>query len=68
LEKIRRRKVGVLGSPVKLISPQLVLEIWKLLVQEKRKREIGQAKKAPNYIEDEKRQLRKYNVYSGFDH
>jgi len=36
-------------------------------MQEKRKRETGQAKKASNYVEDEKRQLRKHNIYSGFD-
>ena len=38
-----------------------------LAMQEKRKRETGQAKKGPNYVEDEKRQLRKHNIYSGFD-
>ena len=37
------------------------------LVQEKRKRELGQAKKQKNYVEEEKRLLRQHNVYSGFD-
>ena len=36
-------------------------------VQEKRKRDMGQAKKAKNYVEDEKRVARNYGMYSGFD-
>ena len=36
-------------------------------LQEKRKRDLGQAKKQKNYVEEEKRLLRQHNVYSGFD-
>ncbi|KAK9804156.1 hypothetical protein WJX73_006172 [Symbiochloris irregularis] len=35
--------------------------------REKRKRDMGQAKKAKNYVEEEKRQARNLGVYSGFD-
>ena len=35
--------------------------------REKRKRELGQAKKGKNYVEEEKRLLRNHNIYSGFD-
>ena len=36
-------------------------------IQEKRKRELGQAKRGKNYVEEEKRQARNLGVYSGFD-
>eukprot|EP00884_Botryococcus_braunii_P003548 jgi/Botrbrau1/13194/Bobra.0351s0007.1 len=35
--------------------------------KEKRKREVGQAKSAKNYVEEEKRIARNFGVYSGFD-
>eukprot|EP00897_Mesotaenium_endlicherianum_P008842 jgi/Mesen1/7987/ME000425S07186 len=35
--------------------------------KEKRKREMGQASKGKNYVEEEKRLLRDQGVYSGFD-
>ena len=35
--------------------------------KEKRKRDIGQASRAKNYVEEEKRLLRESGVYSGFD-
>lgn len=35
--------------------------------KEKRKREMGQASRAKNYVEEEKRLLRDQGVYSGFD-
>ncbi|XP_077239732.1 RNA-DIRECTED DNA METHYLATION 1 isoform X2 [Tasmannia lanceolata] len=35
--------------------------------KEKRKRELGQASKGKNYVEEEKRLLRDSGVYSGFD-
>ncbi|CAK8571887.1 unnamed protein product [Lathyrus sativus] len=35
--------------------------------KEKRKRELGQASRGKNYVEEEKRQLRENGVYSGFD-
>lgn len=36
-------------------------------VQEKRKREAGQAKSSKNYVEEEKRIARNFGMYSGFD-
>lgn len=36
-------------------------------VQEKRKRDVGQAKSAKNYVEEEKRLARNFGMYSGFD-
>ena len=35
--------------------------------KEKRKRELGQASRGKNYVEEEKRLLRDRGVYSGFD-
>lgn len=35
--------------------------------KEKRKRDMGQASRGKNYVEEEKRQLRDQGVYSGFD-
>jgi hypothetical protein len=35
--------------------------------KEKRKRDLGQASRGKNYVEEEKRALRKNGVYSGFD-
>ncbi|KAM7256876.1 hypothetical protein ACFE04_012617 [Oxalis oulophora] len=35
--------------------------------KEKRKRELGQASRGKNYVEEEKRTLRDSGVYSGFD-
>ena len=35
--------------------------------KEKRKRELGQASRGKNYVEEEKRLLRDSGVYSGFD-
>ncbi|KAL3135767.1 hypothetical protein ABBQ32_007330 [Trebouxia sp. C0010 RCD-2024] len=35
--------------------------------KEKRKREVGQAKSAKNYVEEEKRLARNFGMYSGFD-
>lgn len=35
--------------------------------KEKRKRELGQASRGKNYVEEEKRLLRENGVYSGFD-
>lgn len=35
--------------------------------KEKRKRDMGQAKKSKNYVEEEKRVARNYGMYSGFD-
>ncbi|KAE9611474.1 hypothetical protein Lal_00011526 [Lupinus albus] len=35
--------------------------------KEKRKRDIGQASRGKNYVEEEKRMLRESGVYSGFD-
>ncbi|KAL3647849.1 hypothetical protein CASFOL_008817 [Castilleja foliolosa] len=35
--------------------------------KEKRKRDLGQASRAKNYVEEEKRLLRENGVYSGFD-
>lgn len=35
--------------------------------KEKRKRELGQASRGKNYVEEEKRLLRDQGVYSGFD-
>ncbi|CAI0449418.1 unnamed protein product [Linum tenue] len=35
--------------------------------KEKRKRELGQASRGKNYVEEEKRLLRESGVYSGFD-
>ena len=36
-------------------------------LQEKRKRDMGQAKSAKNYVEEEKRLARNFGMYSGFD-
>jgi hypothetical protein len=36
-------------------------------LQEKRKRDAGQATRGKNYVEEEKRQARNYGVFSGFD-
>ena len=38
-----------------------------ILLQEKRKRELGQAKKDKNYVEEEKRLARGFGIHSGFD-
>ena len=46
------------------VSP--VTDKWSLL-QEKRKRDTGQAKSAKNYVEEEKRIARGFGMYSGFD-
>ncbi|XP_010455750.1 PREDICTED: UPF0690 protein C1orf52 homolog [Camelina sativa] len=35
--------------------------------KEKKKRDLGQASRGKNYVEEEKRQLRESGVYSGFD-
>lgn len=35
--------------------------------KEKRKRELGQASRGKNYVEEEKRLLRDSGIYSGFD-
>lgn len=35
--------------------------------KEKRKRELGQASRGKNYVEEEKRLLRDRGIYSGFD-
>jgi hypothetical protein len=35
--------------------------------KEKRKRDLGQASRGKNYVEEEKRALRNNGVYSGFD-
>lgn len=35
--------------------------------KEKRKRDAGQASRAKNYVEEEKRQLRESGIYSNFD-
>lgn len=35
--------------------------------KEKRKRDLGQASRGKNYVEEEKRQLRESGIYSGFD-
>ncbi|MQM13937.1 hypothetical protein Taro_046864 [Colocasia esculenta] len=35
--------------------------------KEKRKRDLGQASRGKNYVEEEKRMLRESGVYSGFD-
>lgn len=35
--------------------------------KEKRKRELGQASRGKNYVEEEKRMLRESGIYSGFD-
>lgn len=35
--------------------------------KEKRKRDLGQASRGKNYVEEEKRQLRDSGIYSGFD-
>jgi len=35
--------------------------------KEKRKRELGQASRGKNYVEEEKRLLRENGIYSGFD-
>ena len=37
------------------------------LLQEKRKRDAGQATSSKNYVEEEKRLARQHGVYSGFD-
>lgn len=41
--------------------------LFQMLVQEKRKRDAGQAKSAKNYVEEEKRLARNFGMYSGFD-
>lgn len=35
--------------------------------KEKRKRDLGQASRGKNYVEEEKRVLRESGIYSGFD-
>lgn len=35
--------------------------------KEKRKRDLGQASRGKNYVEEEKRLLRESGIYSGFD-
>ena len=37
------------------------------MLQEKRKRELGQAKQDKNYVEEEKRLARGFGIHSGFD-
>lgn len=49
-----------------LLAAQLCLAKY-IIVQEKRKRDMGQAKRGKNYVEEEKRQARSFGVYSGFD-
>ena len=60
----RQRTRAALADGEELAGKQTRRE-WR--DKEKRKRELGQASRAKNYVEEEKRLLRDSGVYSGFD-
>jgi len=59
LAQILECAVGSLHQALLLCVP--------IVLQEKRKRDAGQAKSAKNYVEEEKRLARNFGMYSGFD-
>lgn len=61
---------GQLAQTLGCAAGSLHQTLWlcvPMLLQEKRKRDVGQAKSAKNYVEEEKRLARNFGMYSGFD-
>ncbi|CAK7346545.1 unnamed protein product [Dovyalis caffra] len=65
----RQKTRAALRDGEELMNVQTSKEKRNLSFQqkEKRKRELGQASRGKNYVEEEKRLLRESGVYSGFD-
>ncbi|XP_072997104.1 uncharacterized protein [Typha latifolia] len=69
----RERTRAALAQGEKLLGVQTNLQANKerksqsFSQKEKRKRDLGQASRGKNYVEEEKRLLRESGVYSGFD-
>ncbi|XP_023927965.1 uncharacterized protein LOC112039328 [Quercus suber] len=65
----RQKTRAALASGEKLVSVETRKDRKNLSFsqKEKRKRELGQASRGKNYVEEEKRLLRENGIYSGFD-
>lgn len=65
----RQKTRAALAEGEQLLNVQTQKEKRNLSFQqkEKRKRDLGQASRGKNYVEEEKRLLRDNGVYSGFD-
>ncbi|PKA49370.1 hypothetical protein AXF42_Ash014272 [Apostasia shenzhenica] len=71
-EEQQRTRAAALGEQLLKVQPKLELEQRdkkkaSFSQKEKRKRDLGQASRGKNYVEEEKRLLRDSGIYSGFD-
>ncbi|KAL5068187.1 hypothetical protein RYX36_019074 [Vicia faba] len=66
-ERKKTREALSLGEQLPTVLTRNEKKNLSFSQKEKRKRELGQASRGKNYVEEEKRQLRENGVYSGFD-
>ncbi|KAF7818346.1 UPF0690 protein [Senna tora] len=66
-ERQKTRTAISLGEQLSTVQTQKEKKNASFSQKEKRKRELGQASRGKNYVEEEKRLLRESGIYSGFD-
>ncbi|XP_028762178.1 UPF0690 protein C1orf52 homolog [Neltuma alba] len=66
-ERQKTRAAISLGEQLSTVQTQREKKNISFSQKEKRKRELGQASRGKNYVEEEKRLLRDSGIYSGFD-
>ncbi|KAG9140062.1 hypothetical protein Leryth_010579 [Lithospermum erythrorhizon] len=66
-DRQRTRAALVEGEQLLNVRTQKEKKIASFSQKEKKKRDLGQASRGKNYVEEEKRLLRDSGVYSGFD-
>lgn len=66
-ERQKTRAAIHLGEQLSTVQTQKEKKNISFSQKEKRKRELGQASRGKNYVEEEKRLLRDNGIYSGFD-
>lgn len=66
-ERKKTREAISLGEQLPTVLTRNEKKNLSFSQKEKRKRELGQASRGKNYVEEEKRLLRDSGVYSGFD-
>uniref|UniRef100_A0A2P2J8V5 Uncharacterized protein MANES_05G078600 n=1 Tax=Rhizophora mucronata TaxID=61149 RepID=A0A2P2J8V5_RHIMU len=67
IERQKTRAALMDGEQLNDVQTQKEKKNLSFSQKEKRKRELGQASRGKNYVEEEKRLLRDSGVYSGFD-
>lgn len=66
-ERQKTRAAISIGEQLPTVQTQKEKKNISFSQKEKRKRELGQASRGKNYVEEEKRLLRESGIYSGFD-